>query len=93
MSAVIAVIVVLALLCWGLIWALNRMGAAHDDLIGRRPARRQTAWMKPFNEGTRAAGRTGLRTLDRILVATVVLAALAFEAWFFFLAGSSIGAG
>ncbi len=33
----------------------------------------------------------GLRTLDKVLVGAVVLAGLAFEAWFFFFAGSSLG--
>jgi hypothetical protein len=91
MTAVFAVVVVMALACAALVWALNRMGAAHDALIGRAPARRQTPWMKPFNAGSARAQQGSLRALDRILVGAVVLAGLAFEAWFFFLAGSSIG--
>ena len=57
MSAVLAVVVVMALVCAALVWALNRMGAAHDALIGRPAARRQTPWMKPFNEGGARPGR------------------------------------
>jgi hypothetical protein len=92
MTAVLVVIVVLALVCWGLIWALNAMGAMHDELAGR-PAgrRRQSPWMKPFNSPSGRAQGIGLRALDKILVGAVVLAGLAFEAWFFFFAGSSIG--
>jgi hypothetical protein len=93
MTAVVSVIVVMALLCAALVWALNRMGAAHDALIGRPAARRQTTWMKPFNSGPARAEQASLRTLDKVLVGAVVLAGLAFEAWFFFLAGSSIGSG
>jgi hypothetical protein len=93
MTAVLSVVVVMALVCAALVWALNRMGAAHDALIGRPVARRQTTWMKPFNAGSANAQRTSLRALDKILVAAVVLAGLAFEAWFFFLAGSSLGSG
>ena len=93
MSAVLAVVVVMALVCAALVWALNRMGAAHDALIGLPPARRQTPWMKPFNEGGALSGQAGLRMLDKVLIGAVVLAGLAFEAWFFFLAGSSIGSG
>ena len=93
MSAVLAVVVVMALVCAALVWALNRMGAAHDALIGRPAARRQTPWMKPFNEGSGQAGQAGMRALDKVLIGAVVLAGLAFEAWFFFLAGSSIGSG
>ena len=93
MTAVLAVIVVMALVCAALVWALNRMGAAHDALIGRPAARRQTTWMKPFNSGPAQTQQAGLRTLDKVLVGAVVLAGLAFEAWFFFFAGSSIGSG
>lgn len=93
MTAVLAVIVVMALLCAALVWALNRMGAAHDALIGRATQRRQTTWMKPFNSGSARAQPASLRTLDKVLVGAVVLAGLAFEAWFFFFAGSSIGTG
>lgn len=91
MTAVLAVLVVMALVCLALVWALNLLGAAHDDLTGRRVARRQTTWMKPFNSGPPRRTGASLRALDKILVGTVVLAALAFEAWFFFFAGSSIG--
>jgi hypothetical protein len=90
MTAVVSVVVVMALVCSGLVWALNRMGAAHDALIGRPPARRQTTWMKPFNAGSARAQQTSLRALDRILVGAVVIAGLAFETWFFFFAGSSL---
>ena len=93
MTAVLSVIVVMALLCAALVSALNRMGAAHDALIGRPAERRQTTWMKPFNSGPAHAQHASLRTLDKVLVGAVVLAGLAFEAWFFFFAGSSIGSG
>jgi hypothetical protein len=91
MTAVLSVVVVMALVCSALVWSLNRMGAAHDALIGRPVERRQTTWMKPFNSGPAHAQRTSLRTLDKILVGAVVLAGLAFETWFFFFAGSSLG--
>jgi hypothetical protein len=92
MTAVFVVVLVLALACWALIWALNAMGAKHDELIGR-PAgrRRQSPWMKPFNSPSGHAQGTSLRALDKILVGVVVLAAIAAETWFFFFAGSSIG--
>jgi len=93
MTAVLAVIVVMALICAALVWALNRMGAAHDALAGRPAQRRQTTWMKPFNSGAARSQQASLRTLDKVLVGAVVLAGLAFEAWFFFFAGSSLGSG
>jgi hypothetical protein len=91
MTAVLVVVLVLALVCWALIWALNVLGVLHDALVGRPAERRQSPWMRSFNSpsGRRAGG--GLRALDRVLVGAVVVAALAFEAWFFFFAGSSLG--
>jgi hypothetical protein len=91
MTAVFVVVLVMALVCWALIWVLNVMGAKHDELIGRPAARRQSAWMKPFNSPSSRSQGTSLRALDKILVGAVVLAGLAFETWFFFFAGSSIG--
>jgi hypothetical protein len=93
MTAVLTVVVVMALLCAGLVAALGRLGAAHDALAGRTAARRQTTWLKPFNSGPARAPGGGLSALDKVLIGAVVLAGLAFEAWFFFLAGSSIGSG
>jgi hypothetical protein len=93
MGALFAVIVVMAVVCSALVWSLNRLGAAHDKLVGRPAARRQTTWMKPFNSGPAHAQTGSLRALDKVLVGAVVLAGLAFEAWFFFFAGSSIGHG
>jgi hypothetical protein len=91
MTAVLVVVVVLALVCWVLVWALGAMGAMHDELIGRPAGRRQTPWMRPFNSpsGRRQGG--SLRALDKVLIGAVVLAGLAFETWFFVFAGSSIG--
>ena len=93
MTAVLSVVVVMSLVCAALVWSLNRMGAAHDALAGRPAERRQTPWMQPFNTRSPRGASTSLRTLDKILVGAVVLAGLAFEAWFFFYAGSSIGSG
>ena len=94
MTAVLVVIVVMALLCSALVWALNRMGAAHDraDRPRRRPAPDDVA--EAVQQRPRAGAQGGgLRALDKILVGAVVLAGLAFETWFFFFAGSSLGSG
>ena len=91
MTAVATVIAVLALLCWLLVAALGRLGAAHDVLAGRAADRRRAPWLKPFNEGRGRADGASLRALDKVLVAVVVVAGLAFEIWFLFFAGSSIG--
>ena len=91
MTAVFVVVLVLALACWVLIWALNTMSAKHDELTGRPATRRQSPWMRAFNSPTGGSEGTSVRALDKILVGAVVLAVLAFETWFFFFAGSSIG--
>jgi hypothetical protein len=91
MTAVFVVVLVLALVCWTLVWALNALGAKHDELVGVSSGRRQSPWMRPFNSPSGRRHGGDLRALDTILVGAVVLAALAFEAWFFFLAGSSLG--
>ncbi len=90
MTAVLVVVVAMAVLCAGLVSALNRMGAAHDRAAGRPAGRRRSPWLKPFNEGAADAQGAGIRALDAVLVAAVVLAVLAFEIWFFFFAGASI---
>ena len=90
MGAVVVVIVVLAALCLALVWALGRLGHAHDVLVGRPEHRRQTPWMRPFNSPSGPDRGAGLSALDKVLVCAVVVAGLAFEAWFFFFAGASI---
>jgi len=91
MTAVFTVIVVLALACAALVWVLNVLGAKHDELIGRPATRRQSPWMRAFNTPSSRAQAASLRALDKILVGAVVVAVLAFETWFFFFAGSSLG--
>ena len=91
MTAVVTVIAVLAILSWLLVAALGRLGAAHDALAGRAADRRRTPWLKPFNEGGPQRDGASLRALDKVLVAVVAVAGLAFEIWFLFFAGSSIG--
>ena len=91
MTAVFTVIVVLAVLCFCLVAALGRLGAAHDALVGRDAGRRRQPWLRPFNEAPGGGEAGALRALDKVLVAVVVVAGLAFEIWFLFFAGSSIG--
>ena len=46
--------------------------------------------MRPFNAPRERGGGAGVSALEVVLVAAVVLAVLAFEAWFFFFAGAPI---
>jgi hypothetical protein len=78
-----------------LLQLLGVLQEAHARAGGRDPTRRrQTSWLKPMS-GARTRGKGAvappLTATDYVMVGGVVLAAAAFEAWFFFLAGSSLG--
>jgi hypothetical protein len=93
MTAVFVVIVVLGALALGLVALVSRMSAAYDAALGRLPARRrQTTWLKPMAAERRdfEERRRDIRPAERILVAVVACAVVLFEAWFFFLSGSSL---
>ncbi len=94
MGIVFSVIATLGLALAFLAWALTRLGRAYDSLTGRQePTTRQRAvWLRsmrdePLHRPTKAAQ---LSALEKTLVASVVVAALGFEVWFFFFAGSSL---
>ena len=93
MGAVAAVIGTLGLTCFVLVKLLGMLGETHDRLLGLPPApRRQQPWLRSLS-GERASEqrrRAHVSALDVILVGTVLLAAGAFEVWFFFLSGSPI---
>jgi hypothetical protein len=93
MGAVAVVIATLAIACLVLVKLLGVLGEAHDRLLGLPPApRRQQPWLRSLS-GERASEqrrRAHVSALDVILVGTVVLAAGAFEVWFFFFSGSPI---
>jgi hypothetical protein len=93
MGAVFAVIVVMVLASLGLIKLLGVLGERHDRLLGVPPGpRRQQPWLRSLS-GERTKDqrrRQRLSALDVVLVGTVLIAALAFEVWFFFFSGSSI---
>jgi hypothetical protein len=96
MGAVFMVVLVLGVLAAGLTMALTRLGARYDALTGRRPGPREPApWLRSMR-GERSehqAHHLELGAVDRLLVASVIVAVIAFEAWFFLFSGSSIGHG
>jgi hypothetical protein len=92
MVAVVTVGVVLLVVSLALVRLLAWLGQAYDQVTGAPPAvRRQAPWMRSMRGERVPQGQLRLRTLDRVLIACVVVAAIAFEVWFFFFAGSSIG--
>ena len=94
MRAMFVVVVVLAVVEFGLTFALSRLSWAYDELSGRsQEARRTSPWLRSMR-GEReefARRRHGISVVERIVVLSVVGAALVGEYWFFFLAGSSLG--
>jgi hypothetical protein len=65
---------------------------AFKVLSGEPTQRRTSPWLRSLrDERPELAERRPLTGFDKALIATVVLAVVAFEGWFFLFAGSSIG--
>jgi hypothetical protein len=93
MSAVGAVVLVLAVMVFLLAKAIAWLDVRYGEAVGRPPKARQVRpWMRSL------AGKYGdpkkvpqpLTPLEWILVAMVVIVVVLFEVWFFFFAGSSL---
>ena len=94
MGPIFVVVLVLALLSFMLGLLLSFLGQAHDRLTGNTATvHRQGPWLRSMRgERPQYPGEHAhLTGLERTLVAIVVLAAAAFEVWFFFFSGSPIG--
>ncbi len=94
MSAIFLVVVVLVVSCLALMWVLSRASAAYDALTGRpQSVRQHVPWLRSMRAERVVYERekATVTPLERILVATVAVAVLAFEIWFFFFSGSPIG--
>jgi hypothetical protein len=93
MTAVFSVIVVLAALVFLLGMALTWLNAKYDDVSGRPPAARHTSpWLRSMRDEREHDVRQkfGISAVERMVVVCAVAGVLAFEAWFFFFAGSSL---
>jgi hypothetical protein len=93
MTALLAVIVTLALAVFALAWLLAYFNGRYDELIGRpKKARYTSPWLRS-TRGEREEDirrEVGISGVERVVILAVVGAALAFEIWFFFFAGSSL---
>ena len=93
LRGVVTVLVVLSGLAFVLGWVLSLLSAKYDQLIGRPPTLARTSpWQRrmrgELDEHLRT--RYALSAPERVLAACVIVGVLAFELWFFFLAGSSL---
>jgi hypothetical protein len=92
MKAVFVVVIVLAVLVYGMALALARLNAAYDRLIGRPPPGR-LSWMRSMGAADEkdVHYRVGVTALEQIVMASVYLAVICFVVWFLFLAHYSFG--
>jgi hypothetical protein len=93
MTAVFSVIGILAALVFLLAMALTWLNAKYDDISGRPPAARHTSpWLRSLRDEREHDIRQkyGISAVEKVVVASVVAAFLAFEVWFFFFAGSPL---
>jgi hypothetical protein len=93
MTAVFSVILVLGALVFLLAWALTWINAKYDEVTGRPAGARHTSpWLRSLRDEREEDTRQkfGISPVERVVVISVVAAVLAFEAWFFFLAGSPL---
>jgi hypothetical protein len=75
------------------VWLLGHLNRMHEALTGQTATVRQhTPWLRSMRgERPQYTGvAPTLTTLERILVAMVVTAFVAFEIWFFFFSSSPI---
>jgi len=92
MSTVIVVMAVLAVCVTLLVLALTRVEAAYKTVTGQETHRRTAPWLRSMRgERPELVEQQGLTGFEKGLAAAVVLGVVAFEGWFFFFAGSSIG--
>jgi predicted secreted protein len=96
MGAFAVVIIALIAFSFGLYQLLKLTMRAYQEATGTTPTVRTHApWLRSMRgerpeHASRGATISGA---ERIVVLTVLVAAVAFEIWFFFLSGSSIGGG
>jgi hypothetical protein len=93
MTAVFVVAVTLVVVSLLLLKALALAEGAYADLTGRHGTRRQLPWMRSMRGDRPHSSERRLTPAEMVVMVSVMLAAAAFELWFFFLSGSSIGHG
>jgi hypothetical protein len=93
MTAVFAVVAILAFTVFGLGYVLTWLNTKYDDLTGRPAAARNTSpWLRSMRDEreTEIQRKYGIGGVEKVVVICAVVGVLAFELWFFFFAGSSL---
>jgi hypothetical protein len=93
MTALFAVVVVLAATVFALAYILTWLNNRYDDLTGRPAAARQTSpWLRSMRDEREGdvQRKYGIGGVERVVVICAIAGCLAFEVWFFFFAGSSL---
>jgi hypothetical protein len=93
LRGVLTVLFVLAVLEFLLGLALTWLSATYDRITGRPRFATQTSPWHRAKRGDRVQdirARFGMSTPEKVVAACVILGFMAFEVWFFFLAGSSL---
>lgn len=93
MTAVFAVIAILAVTVFGLGFLLTWLNVKYDQLTGRPAAARQSSpWLRSMRDerDDTIQRKYGIGGIERVVVICAVAGVLAFELWFFFFAGSSL---
>lgn len=95
MTAVGIVVVVLTALVIALTALLTRVNARYDRLAGRVAERRVSPWMRSMRSEREdlARRRQGTSAVETVVVASVTVAVLLFNVWFFFFSGSPLASG
>jgi hypothetical protein len=88
MKAVFVVVIVLAVLVFTMAIALAWLNSTYDRLTGREANEHRLTWLRSMNTQAEDPHLLGTRvsTLERIVMASVYLAVIAFVLWFFLLA-------
>jgi hypothetical protein len=90
-TTALAVFGSLAAITWALARLLRWVSGAYDRATGAGPAKRQRAsWLGSDERHIYPGDRPSFTALERIMIVTVIVAALTFEVWFFFFSTSPI---
>jgi hypothetical protein len=92
-GAILAIVGCLAIFSIGLYQALKYVMHAYREATGTLPTVRTHApWLRSMRgERSDYQAAASISGIERVIVVSVVLAAAAFEIWFFFFSGSPIG--